>query len=567
MNMVSQAGEPALRALIYYPISDIWIYLLAVVVLQSLAVYTWRYRQMPAARYLSLSLVTRVVWLVALVMITVSPAFADKIRWAVIHQLGALTVIPLVLMTALHITGQRPAIIRAASALLLIIAGFFALAILTGDWHEGYWRSLPWDGTTFGFVRGPLFWTAMAIAYLTITITLVLYLRQAVRTSGLRRWQILAVPIDMLVSAAGHARWVTNPQTDSIPALPLAFMLGGLFWFGIFFGLRVFNLQELAEATVTQDTNDCLIVIDAQGYIVELNPAAMSLFGERAGGMLGTRVESSFFPWPALATIAEGCEARTGEISVAEGYYLCRMSILIGWGSRRIGKAIVLQDIGELKRVQAKMIEQEKALSIMVERDRLGRELHDGPGQVWNFIGMKLRTVQTLLAVDQSEQAKQEIDRLLVMVGEMNTEARESIVGLKLAGDTGDDFIAKLRDYLAWYRDSTDIDVELALLPDWTEKTVNRFREVQLLRIIQEALTNIRKHAEASHVRVSIDEDCGRLVVLIEDNGCGFDTAAMATKASFGLKLMAERAEEAGGCLAIESSVGTGTRVTVSFDL
>jgi len=558
-------GNSSLQLMIYHPVHDIWVYLLAAAVLLSLAVYTWRYRQEPPAMYLALGAAARVIWLIALVMITVSPDFVDKIRWAVIHQLSALILIPLVLMTALHITGQRPVVIRAASALLLVLAGFFGLALLTGGWHEWYWRSLQWDGTTFGFVRGPLFWTAMAIAYLTLMITLVLYLRQAVRSSGLRRWQALAVPIDMLVSAVGHARWVTNPQTDPIPVLPLAFMLGGLVWFGIFFGLRVFNLQELAEATVTQDTNDCLLVADAQGYIVELNPAAEKLFGERTTAMLGTRVAAAFAPWPALVELAESHEVRTGEISVADGHYLFRVSLLTGLGGRNIGKAIVLQDIGELKAAQARILDQEKALSIMAERDRLGRELHDGPGQVWNYIGMKLRTVETFLAADRPEQARQEIGRLLVTVGEMNTEARESIVGLKLAGDTGDGFLAKLEDYLTWYSDSTGLAVELSR-PDGPAAAPSGLREVQLLRIIQEALTNIRKHACASRVRVGFGEDGGRTVVWIEDDGCGFDVAATPeAKASFGLKIMAERAEEAGGQLQIESS-GGGTRVTVSFD-
>lgn len=564
--MVSQAGEPALQLIIYYPAHDIWVYLLAAAVLLSLAVYTWRYRQAPPALYLALGAAARVVWLIALVMITVSPAFTDKLHWAVIHQLGALAVIPLVLMTALHLTGQRAVVIRAASALLLVIAGFFALALLSGDWHEWYWRSLPWDGTTFGFVRGPLFWAAMAIAYLTIMITLALYLRQAIRSSGLRRWQALAVPIDMLVSAAGHARWVTSPQADPIPVLPLAFMLGGLVWFGIFFGLRVFNLQELAEATVTQDTNDCLIVADAQGYIVELNPAAEKLFGERTAAMLGTRVAAAFAPWPPLVELAESGESRTGDISLAGGQYLFRVSLLTGLGGRHIGKAIVLRDIGELKAAQAQILEQEKVLSIMTERERLGRELHDGPGQVWSYLGLRLRTVETLLAEDRPDKARQEVGRLIGTVGELNADARESIVGLKLAGGAGNGLLAKLADYLAWYRDSTGLTVEFSR-PPGPMAALSDLREVQLLRIIQEALTNIRKHACASRVRVGVGEEGERIVVWIEDDGCGFDVAATPeAKASFGLKIMAERAEEAGGQLQIESIVGGGTRVTVSFD-
>ena len=560
-------GNSSLRLMIYHPVHDIWVYLLAAAVLLSLAVYTWRYRQEPPAMYLALGAAARVVWLIALVMITISPDFVDKIRWAVIHQLGALTVIPMVLMTALHLTGQRPVVIRAASALLLVLAGFFGLALLTGGWHEWYWRSLPWDGKTFGFVRGPLFWAAMAIAYLTIMITLVLYLRQAVRSSGLRRWQALAVPIDMLVSAAGHARWVTNPQTDPIPVLPLAFMLGGLVWFGIFFGLRVFNLQELAEATVTQDTNDCLIVADAQGYIVELNPAAEKLFGERTTARLGTRVAAAFAPWPALVELAESREARTGEFSVAGGHYLFRVSLLTGVGGRNIGKAIVLQDIGELKAAQAQILDQEKALSVMAERDRLGRELHDGQGQVWGYINMQVEAARSLLAKNEPVRVEALLAKLAGVTRDVHVDIRESITGLRAAATAdGQGLWRTLADYLQWFRENNAVEAELTveeeLRADWQPSPTT---EVQLLRIVQEALTNVRKHADARRVRVSAWWHGETVEIRVVDDGRGFDPAAVGKKDSYGLRIMEERAGEAGGRLRVESALGAGTTVIITL--
>jgi signal transduction histidine kinase len=567
MNAFSSlAGEQTPQVMLYHPAQDIWIYLLAAAVLLTLAAYSWRYRKNPAALYLSLGLVDKSIWLLSIVMITVSPNLADKILWLKILNLDAIAVAPITLMVALHITGKKAATSKTVRGLLLPLIALSWLLVLTNELHGWFWRDLLWDGATLGTVRGPANWGIMTAGYIGIIISLALFAHRAVKTSGLRRWQAIAVPANMAISIAGHARWVST-QSDIIPPLPLTFLLGGLVWFGIFFGLRVFNLQELAEATVTRDMNDCLIVTDAQDHVVELNPAAEGLFGERAGALAGERAGAAFAPWPALAALAESREARTGEIAVAGGHYIYRVSLLTGWGGKNIGKAIVLQDIGTLKRAQEKIIEQEKALSVMAEQGRLGRELHDGAGQVWNYFSLKLQTVEALLAGERPEAAKQEIASLLGTVRQMNADARESIVGLKLAGDTGDDFIAKLKDYLAWYRESTGIDVELTLPPDRTEKIISRFREVQLLRIIQEALTNIRKHAGAGRVRVCIEKRGNQAVVLVEDDGCGFDmTAFTPGKASFGLQIMAERAAEAGGRLEIESKMGAGTKVTVRFD-
>lgn len=562
----SLMDNPTLQVMVYHPINAVWFYLLAASVLQALAVYTWRYRQAPAAMYLFFGVVTRVFWLLALVMITFSPDLTDKIFWAKIQQLSTLVVIPTALLISLHITEQKAAIIRAARMGLLALTAFFCVLILTSDLHDWIWSGIVWDGATFGFIRGPLYWGIIAVGYLALTITLSLYIHRAVITSGLRRWQSIAVPADMMLSMAGHARWVST-QADLIPPLPLGFMLGGLIWFGIFFGLRVFNLQELANATVTHDMHDGLIVIDAQGYIVELNPAARKLFGERTPAIGGSRFSAAFLPWPALIELARSSETRTGEISLGGGHYLCRVTLLTGWGNRSIGKAIILQDIRELKQAQARILDQQKALSIMAERGRLGRELHDGRGQIWNYLNLKLQTVRSFLKAGQPENADMELDKLIKTVKETNLDTRESIIGLKLAADSSDDFIANLQDYLAWYKQSNDIDIKLIMPSGRAEKTINHIREVQLLRIIQEALTNIRKHSGARHVKVSFEEFGQQGVVMIEDDGRGFDRAALpVTQTSFGLQIMAERAEEAGGHLQIESKPGEGTKVIVRFD-
>ncbi|HWR41342.1 MAG TPA: ATP-binding protein, partial [Patescibacteria group bacterium] len=92
--------------------------------------------------------------------------------------------------------------------------------------------------------------------------------------------------------------------------------------------------------------------------------------------------------------------------------------------------------------------------------------------------------------------------------------------------------------------------------------------EVQLLRIIQEALNNVRKHAKASRVKVSIQSTAGETRVCVADDGQGFDMdASLPGKNHYGLDIMRERANEAGGEFRIESKPGEGTTVTVKFSL
>jgi signal transduction histidine kinase len=92
---------------------------------------------------------------------------------------------------------------------------------------------------------------------------------------------------------------------------------------------------------------------------------------------------------------------------------------------------------------------------------------------------------------------------------------------------------------------------------------------VQLLRIVQEALTNVRKHARARAVRVGLSVTGGAAEAVVEDDGLGFDPSRVGTTqpAVFGLRFMRERAEEVGGTVCVDSRPGAGTRVVIRVPL
>ena len=89
---------------------------------------------------------------------------------------------------------------------------------------------------------------------------------------------------------------------------------------------------------------------------------------------------------------------------------------------------------------------------------------------------------------------------------------------------------------------------------------------MQLLRIVQEAFTNIRKHARAKHARVSLSQEPGFILLRIEDDGIGFDPDRLPTsQEAFGLGMMSQRAAEVGGRVEVKSASGQGTKVVVEI--
>lgn len=564
----TMSNASSLQQMTYHPIKEVWFYLLAATVLAALAGYCWRERRAPAALCWIFSLSLRSIFLLALVMVSVSPELADKVFWAKVQQISASATIPTFFLLVVSVAGQKGRIVRAVALALFAITAFAILTLLTNGWHGWFWRGVVWDGTTFGVVRGPVYWCFVAVAYLQFLILSMLCVVWARRASGLRRWQIAALPADPLISMAGHVLWAIDQQVGVIPPLPLAFMLSGMAWSWLFFRLRVLNLMSLAESTVIGNIDDSLIITDDRGYILELNPSAQRRFGCIAPALTGRHFAEAFACWPAMAALMDINVVTEGEIHLeGSGDFSYHVTPLVSWGKLSIGKAIVFHEVTMLKQAQAQIVEQQKALSIMKERERLGRELHDGRSQIWNYLNMNLQTVRTLMKGGQLEKADGQVGKLLGTIKEMNADVRESIFGLKMASG-GDDFVASLQDYLEWYADTNGIDAEL-ILPDVSMTgLLSHGGEAQLLRIIQEALTNIRKHAKASKAKVKIAVADRRVIAVVEDDGCGFDPAvAPATKKSFGLQIMAERAGEAGGRLQIESAPGEGTKVTVEFSL
>jgi signal transduction histidine kinase len=110
---------------------------------------------------------------------------------------------------------------------------------------------------------------------------------------------------------------------------------------------------------------------------------------------------------------------------------------------------------------------------------------------------------------------------------------------------------------------------ELAVAPDWRDAELVPSARVQVLRIVQEALTNTRKHAKAQGVRVSLETWDQQALVRIADDGCGFHLSRLLSPdyARYGLRTMRERAQAVGGSLRIESLPGAGTRIIVHVPL
>jgi signal transduction histidine kinase len=209
-------------------------------------------------------------------------------------------------------------------------------------------------------------------------------------------------------------------------------------------------------------------------------------------------------------------------------------------------------------------------LAITEERERIAREMHDSLAQVLGYVNTKAQAVEELLKLEQVERAGQQVRQLGEVARAAYADVREGILGLRTSLGPQRSFVEALREYVERWHEQSGIEAQLVLEPpDARLDRLNPGAELQLLRIVQEALANVRKHAQASCAIVRLaEESSGWIQAVVEDDGRGFDPSRARAVGSdggphFGLSTMRERAESIGATLQVESSPGHGTRVRV----
>jgi two-component system nitrate/nitrite sensor histidine kinase NarX len=215
----------------------------------------------------------------------------------------------------------------------------------------------------------------------------------------------------------------------------------------------------------------------------------------------------------------------------------------------------------------AQLHTQMQQMAILEERYRLSREIHDGLAQTLSSLGWHLDYLKTLLDKEELDTLQAELESGRQMVREAYLDVREAIDGLRVQSDHPGDLPAALQECLAEFEQRSGIETTLEI--DHSPVDLPAETELQLLRIMQEALGNIRKHAQASQVWVRLQHPptTGRLSLSIADNGVGFDPALPRGRGHLGMSTMRERAQSQQGELTIVTGPEQGTRITVTLPL
>lgn len=193
------------------------------------------------------------------------------------------------------------------------------------------------------------------------------------------------------------------------------------------------------------------------------------------------------------------------------------------------------------------------------ERQRLSRQMHDGPAQALSNFILQTEIAMRLLDVDPA-QAKDELGNLKMSAMGTFQKVRNFIFELRpmMLDDLG--LIPTLRKYSDAFKEQTGLDVSVTVTG--TERRLEPYLEVMIFRAVQELLGNAARHSQASLVKVHLDLGNDFLRVSVDDNGKGFDPETLKESTNLGLKLIRERAEMLGGNFEVDSAIGSGARIS-----
>ncbi len=216
----------------------------------------------------------------------------------------------------------------------------------------------------------------------------------------------------------------------------------------------------------------------------------------------------------------------------------------------------------------ARLHEQVQDMAALEERERIAREMHDSLAQVLSYVNTKTQAARQLLATGQEAQAETHLKELEDIAQDAYDDVREVILGLRSTDSLQKGIVSTLKEYIFRFSQLSNIKTELEI-GDGRPPVLPTTIELQVIRIIQESLTNVRKHARANHAWVRVTTKGEQAEIVIEDDGRGFDSTRIRRGdwPQFGLQTMKERAESVRGTLDIRSAPGKGTKVTLRVPL
>ena len=549
----------------------VWPLLISAAIVAIVAAFGWRQRAVPGGTPFTLMMLCALPWAATEIAALLYPPYAASKVYLQTHTWIGLASAATGVWFVLEFAGLQRWLTRTTGLVLAAPVALYALAMATPGVNRLLWLNVA-AGEGTRFVRGPLNWP-FTLYGIVLSLAMIIVLIWLLIRWPQHRWVTVAQVVAVLLTRA--AFFLEIGGLGIFPPFDLTMMAivftAPLYLLALVRG-RFFDVVPIARGTVVDRMLDGIIVVDATGNVADMNRAAENLLGIALKKVHGASAAAVLAPYPELAGLARALDESHAELAIPRpsGLRACEASStpLRNRRGNRLGQLLVLHDATERKHAGDRLLEQQRALASTQERERLARELHDGLGQTLGYVKLRSQLARDLIAEGRLDEADACLENLAAVTQDAHTDVREFLLAVSAEVLPERAFLVALERYLGQFQQNYQIRTHLDVRAPIGEDALGPRAEVQLLRIIQEAMTNVRKHSAASDIHITVLAPDGFAEVVVKDNGRGFDVRApQAGTTGYGLRLMAERAEEVGGKVQVHSAPDEGTTVIIQMPL
>lgn len=551
-------------SLSYYYNPEIWPALITLFLIIYLGSYSWQRRNIPAAKPFIVACVLSGFWTIGVILEILASHYTGKVFWIRFQAIWHLPAVTAITCFVLQYAGLGRFLNRRNYVLLSIVPVLGAVVMATNDFHQLMWAGFL-ANVHVSVSAGELYWFFITYGYLLSIINFAVLIWLAVSSPG-QRLPVAIILMSQVVARIGYG--VDKIYPDLIgPGERVLLVVGVMTAAYALAFLRFQAIDPVATArrAVFDQMGEGLYVLDMQDRIVYANPMAAMIAGV-PGHSLRQRQLAEVLPIDAgLLNQMERQKIGETDLTLSKDDSAKRYNLLLthlrGRKDEVIGKMLLLRDVTEQWRAQNRIIEQQRTVAKLQEREHLARELHDGIGQILGYVSIQAQTALKWIQNGNADKAGSVLGRIAEVAKDAHADIRESILTLRVGSEKKKSFTQSLKSYLDRFQANFGIGTELSISPNIGENTFDPALEAQLLRVIQEALTNSRKHSGAQTLKVSVELNTSKALITVTDDGKGFDTSQIGScgGSHFGLVFMRERMAQIGGSLTIVSVPNGGT--------
>jgi PAS domain S-box-containing protein len=347
--------------------------LLATVLIAAfLAVYSWRKRPAPGATPFFIMMLAVAEWTFGYALELSSADLASIVFWAKVEYLGIVIGPVAALVLALEYTGHESWLTFRGRVLLLVVPIITVALVWTNELHGLIWSKVQIDRSTpialLDVEYGLWFIMHTAYSYLVMIFGILLVILALIRSPRPYRGQATVLVLSGIAPLSGNAVYLLklNPFPH-LDLTPFAFTVAGLLWAWGLFHFQLLDIVPVARDAVIESMSDAVLVLDARGRIVDMNPAAEQILRRSAADLIGQRADLAL---SVRADLVEryrdttDVQAEITSIYDPNRFFDLRISPLYDRHARLTGRLIVLRDISDRKQIEAALMQAKEQAEI-----------------------------------------------------------------------------------------------------------------------------------------------------------------------------------------------------------